>query len=170
MGKNRFLGAASMLLAGLTLAGCQSSDSGSRSRLWSRQTDSPSPKQPMNNYASTMPGAKPLGISDTNNRPGMVSPSNGVQQTSAMQSASSTSSGQSPASAFVDNSSSMGTGPSFDQGGQVVSRPMANPANPAPSSGPVPPPPPSGYTIPAPSAYTPPANSIVPTRKPGDDL
>ncbi len=127
-------------------------------------------RQPMNNYASTMSGAKPLGISDTNNRPGTMSPSNGVQQAGAMQGISSTASGQSPSTAAGDNSSPMGTVPSFDQGGQVVSRPMPNSVNSTPSSGPVPPPPPGGYTIPAPSAYTPPTNSTVPTRKPGDDL
>jgi hypothetical protein len=118
-----------------------------------------------------MPGSKQLAISDTNSRPGMMPTSNGVQQTSAMQNASSASSGQSPASASTANLSQTGAVPGFDQGGKEVSRPMANSVNPAPSSGPVPPPPPGDYKIPAPTAFTPAADPpVIPTRKPGDDL
>ena len=156
MGKKTVLGVAGMALAGLTLAGCQSSDSGSGSRLLSRQSDGAYPRMPMNASASTMPGNKSLGISDTNTRPSMMPAANTVQQTSAMQTPTS-------ASAAIPASNS-----SFDQAGAVVSRPMRDVSSSAPA-GPMPPPPPGGYTIPAPTTYSPSANTSVPTRKPGDD-
>jgi hypothetical protein len=159
MGKKTILGVAGMALAGLTLAGCQSSDSGSSGRLLSRQSD-PYSRPPMNASASTMPGNKSLGISDTNTRPSMMPAANTVQQTSAMQTPTSASAAM-PAS----NSNSVS---SFDQAGSVVSRPMGDGSTVAPA-GPMPPPPPGGYTIPAPTTYSPSANTGVPTRKPGDD-
>jgi len=155
MGKKAILGVAGMALAGLTLAGCQSSDSGSSGRLLSRQSD-PYSRPPMNASASTMPGNKSLGISDTNTRPSTMPAANTVQQTSAMQTPTS-------ASAAMPASNS-----SFDQAGSVVSRPMGDGSS-AATSGPLPPSPPGGYTIPAPTTYSPSANTSVPTRKPGDD-
>jgi hypothetical protein len=159
MWKKTILGLAGMALAGLTLAGCQSSDSGSGSRMLSRQSD-PYAKPPMNSYASTMPGNKSLGISDTNSRPSMMPAANSVQQTSTMQTPT-TASAAVPAS----NPSSVS---SFDQAGAVVSRPMGDVSAAVPS-GPTPPSPPGGYTIPAPTTYSPSGNTSVPTRKPGDD-
>jgi hypothetical protein len=116
-----------------------------------------------------MAGPKSLGISDTNSRPSMMPASNGIQQTSAMQNGSSPSIGQSSGSAASVDTNPAATVPGFDQGGQVVSRPMRNSMNSMPSSGPVPPSPPGGYSIPAPTTFTPPSNPSVPTRKPGDD-
>lgn len=167
MGKNTVFGLAGLALAFVTVIGCQSSDSGSGSRLLTRQSDGAWAKPPMSSSTTAMSGGKSLGISDTNNRPAMLPPSNGVQQTSAMQSGSSPSAGQSPLSDAAGNSNPTAVS-GFDQG-QVVSRPLANPGSPLPSAGPVPPSPPGGYTIPAPSAFTPPTNPVVPTRKPGDD-
>jgi len=160
MGIKEILGSASVMLAGLMLAGCQSSDSGSGSRMLARQPDAFS-RPPMNSYATTMPGNKSLAINDTNSRPGMLPAANGVSQASALQNTTSSSAGL-PAS----NSSSSTS--SFDQGAAVVSRPMGGAAT-TPPAGPTPPSAPGGYTIPTPSTYTPPANTNVPTRKPGDD-
>jgi hypothetical protein len=114
----------------------------------------------MNSTASTMPGNKSLGISDTNTRPGMMPTANSVQQTSAMQT-------QTSASAAIPASNASSVS-SFDQAGSVVSRPMGD-MNTAVPAGPTPPPPPGGYTIPAPTTYSPPPSTNVPTRKPGDD-
>jgi hypothetical protein len=151
---------AGLMLAGVTLTGCQSSDSGPGSRMLSRQSNDAFARPPMNSFTSTMPGNKSLAISDTNTRPGMMPSTNGVQQTSALQNTTS-------GSAIMPASNSSASG--FDQSGSVVSRQMGD-ANAAPPLGPTPPPPPSnGYSIPTPSAYTPPATSSVPTRKPGDD-
>jgi hypothetical protein len=158
---------ASCALAAATLTGCQSNDSGSGSRMLAKQPAYVNP--PMNNYASTMPGNKSLGISDTNNRTGMSTPSGGIQQTGSAQVATPGSATQSSIStANALNMTSAGS--TFDQGGQVISKPMGNSMNSSPASGPVPPSAPGGYTIPTPSAYTPPASPTVPTRKPGDDL
>jgi hypothetical protein len=172
MGKRIILGLGSMVIAGLTLTGCQSSDSGSGGRLLSRQPDSSFSKPMMtSNTSGSMQGGKSLAISDTNSRPGMMQTSTGVQQTSAMQNASLASGGPSPASASTANLNQTGAVPGFDQGGQEVSRPMANPVNSTSTSGPVPPSPPGDYKIPAPTTFTPPADPpVVPTRKPGDDL
>ncbi len=167
MGKTAVAATVGFLLAGVALTGCQSSDSGSGSRMLAKQPAYVNP--PMNNYASTMPGNKSLGISDTNSRPGMTTSSNGIQQTGVTQVPSSSSAGQSPMSA-ASNSNLTSPAPTFDQGGQVVSKQMGNSMSSSAASGPVPPPAPGGYTIPTPSAYTPPANPNVPTRKPGDDL
>jgi len=167
MGMKKILGSASMMLAGLTLAGCQSSDPGPRSRMLARQSDNPYARPPMNSAASVMPGNKSLAINDTNSRPGMLPGATGVQQASAMQSPTSSSTGG-PASSSTSSVSG------FDQAGAVVSRPMGDGST-TPPAGPTPPSPPStpstagGYTIPAPTNYTPPASSSVPTRKPGDD-
>jgi hypothetical protein len=164
MGMKTVLGSVSIMLAGMTLTGCQTSDSGSGSRMLSRQSDNPYARPPMNSYASTMPGNKSLAISDTNTRPGMLPGATGVQQASAMPSTTGSS-----AAMPVSNSSSATSG--FDQAGAVVSKPMGDVSS--PPSGPTPPSPPatsSGYTIPAPTAYSPsPATTNVPTRKPGDD-
>jgi len=155
------LGPVGMMLAGLTLAGCQSNDSGSSSRMLSRQSDAFA-RPPMNSVASTMPGNKSLGINDTNTRPGTLpSSANAVQQASAMQNTASSSTGM-PASG------PSGSVSGFDQAGAVVSRPMPDASSPAPQ-GPKPPSPPGGYSIPTPTTYTPSANTSVPTRKPGDD-
>jgi hypothetical protein len=147
-----------LVLAGVALAGCQSSDSGSGSRLLSRQSNDAFARPPMNSASSTVPGTKSLAISDTNSRPGMMPGTNSVQQAGSVQNAASSS-----AALPVSNNSS-----GFNQTGAVVSRPMGD-SNMTMPSGPTPPPPPGGYTIPAPTNYTPPANSSVPTRKPGDD-
>ena len=174
MGKKTVRALASFMLGGVTLIGCQSSDSGSGSRMMAKQPTYVNP--PMNNYASTMPGNKSLGISDTNTRSGMSTPGSGIQQTGNSvqqtgmgQVAAPTSATQTPiATAGGSNLSSQS--PSFDQSGQMVSRPMGNSASSSIASGPVPPSTPSGYTIPTPGAYTPSSNPTVPTRKPGDDL
>ena len=168
MGKKIVFGLSGLTLALVTMVGCQSSDSGSN-RLMARQNEGLWPKPPATSNASAMSNAKSLGISDTNNRPGMLPASTGVQQAGAVQSGSSPSAGLAPVSTAAGDASTMGAVSGFDQGGQVVSRPMPIPGESKPSSGPVPPPPPGGYTIPPPSAYTPPANPVVPTRKPGDD-
>jgi hypothetical protein len=163
MGMKTVFGSVGMMLAGLTLAGCQSSDPGSGSRMLSRQDNSYA-RPPMNSYASTMPGNKSLAISDTNSRPGTLLSPNAVQQASAMQNSTS-------ASTNLPTSTSTSSVSSFDQAGSVVSRPMGDASATAPS-GPTPPSPPStpgGYTIPAPTSYTPPSTTSVPTRKPGDD-
>ena len=162
MGMTKALGSVSMMLAGLTLAGCQSNDSGSGSRMLSRQ-DNPFARPSMNSAASVTPGNKSLAISDTNSRPGMLPSANGVQPAGTMQNPTSTS-----AAMPISNSSSSTSG--FDQAGAVVSRPMGDVSSP-PLSGPTPPSPPGGgYTIPAPTTYSPPpVNTNVPTRKPGDD-
>jgi hypothetical protein len=161
MGMKKVLGPVSMMLAGLTLTGCQSSDPGSGSRMLSRQ-DNPYARPPMNSYASTMPGNRSLAISDTNSRPGMLPSANAVQQASAMQNNTVT-------SASAPNSNSSNSVSGFDQAGSVVSRPMGDVSSP-PSSGPTPPSPPGGYTIPAPTSYSPPPSTTnVPARKPGDD-
>ncbi len=168
MGKRITLGLASMVMAGLTLTGCQSSDSGSGSRLLSRQPDSAFSRPTMS--SSAMPGGKSLAISDTNNRLGTMPTANGVQQASAMQNGTSASGGQSSTSTSAASLSQTGAVSGFDQA-QVVSRPMANSTNATPSTGPVPPLPPGDYKIPTPTAFTPPADPpVVPTRKPGDDL
>ena len=174
MGKKTVGVLTSFMFGGMTLIGCQSSDSGSGSRMMAKQPTYVNP--PMNNYASTMPGNKSLGISDTNTRSGMSTPGSGIQQTSSGlqqtgmgQVAAPTSATQTPiATAGGSNLSSQGA--SFDQSGQMVSRPMGNSASSSIASGPVPPSTPSGYTIPTPGAYTPSSNPTVPTRKPGDDL
>jgi hypothetical protein len=158
MGKKKVFGLLGLMLAGLTLAGCQSSDSGSGSRLLSRQSTDAFARPPMNSAASTMPGNKSLAISDTNTRPGMMPSTNSVQQTSAMQNSASASAGM-PAS----NNSTSG----FTQTGAVVSHPMPD-ANAPTAPGPTPPSPPGGYSIPAPTNYTPSTNTTVPTTKPGD--
>lgn len=167
MGKNTVLGLA---LAFATVVGCQSSDSGSANRLMARQSDGTWAKPPMNSSTTVMPGGKSLGISDTNSRPSMLPGSNSVQPTSAMQTGSSPSAAQSPLSTAPGNSNPTSGASSFDQAGQVVSRPMGNPGDPSSPSGPVPLSQPGDYKIPAPTTFTPPANSVVPTRKPGDDL
>jgi hypothetical protein len=158
------LGSASMMLTSLALAGCQSSDSGSGSRMLSRQDNSYA-RPPMNSYASTMPGNKSLAISDTNSRPGMLPSANAVQQASSMQNSTS-------ASTSLPTSTSSSSVSGFDQAGSVVSRPMGDVSATVPS-GPTPPSPPSapgGYTIPAPTSYSPPPSTTsVPTGKPGDD-
>jgi hypothetical protein len=165
MGKTAVAATVGFLLAGVALTGCQSSDSGSGSRMLAKQPAYVNP--PMNNYATTMPGNKSLGISDTNGRPGM-STSSSVQQTGGTQVVSPSSGGQSPITSASAIANPTATG--FDQGGQVISKQMGNSTSSSAASGPVPPPTPGGYTIPTPSAYTPPANPNVPTRKPGDDL
>jgi hypothetical protein len=173
MGKKTIGVLASFMLGGVTLVGCQSSDSGSGSRMMAKQPTYVNP--PMNNYASTMPGNKSLGISDTTTRPGMSTsgsmPQTGssIQQTGVGQVATPTSGTQTPiATAGGPNLNSQG--PAFDQSGQMVSRPMGNSASSSTAPGPVPPSAPGNYTIPSPTTYTPPANTTVPTRKPGDDL
>src|SRR5690348_5440920 len=108
MGMKSVLGSLSLMLAGLMLAGCQSSDSGSGSRMLTRQSDNPYARPPMNSYASTMPGNKPLGINDTTTRPGTLPSPNAVQQASAMPSTISSS-----ASMPASNSNSSASG--FDQ-------------------------------------------------------
>ena len=165
MGMKTILGSVSMMLASLMLAGC-SSDSGSGSRMLSRQPDNSYARPPMNSYASTMPGNKSLGINDTNtraqDRPGTLpSSANAVQQASAMQNPAS-----SPTGTPASGPSASVSG--FDQGAAVVSRPMGDASSPPPA-GPTPPSPPGGYSIPTPTTYTPSANTSVPTRKSGDD-
>jgi hypothetical protein len=162
MEKKTIFGLAGSLL--MTLTGCQSSDPGPGSGLMSRQSTDAFAKPSMNSMASTMPGNKSLGITDTNSRPGMMPGTNNVQQAGAMQTTTSASAG------FNSTAPSNTSVPGFDRAGEVVSRPMGDAGNPAGSSAPMPPPPPSGYTIPQPNPYTPSTNSAVPTRKPGDDM
>jgi hypothetical protein len=167
MAMKKILGSASLMLAGLALAGCQSSDPGPSSRMLARQSDNPYARPPMNSAASVMPGSKSLAINDTNSRPGMppgATGASGVQQASVMQSPTSNSTG-------VPASSASSSVSGFDQAGTVVSRPIGDGST-TPPAGPTPPSPPStpgGYAIPAPTNYTPPASTSVPTRKPGDD-
>ena len=157
MGNKAILIPAFGILAGLTLVGCQSSDSGSPSRLMAKQSTSPL-NQPVTGYPYNPSGNKGLAMPNSATGSNTMSPANGVQQASAIQNSPTTSSGASPGS-------SSAPGPNFDQGGQVVSRPMGI----APSAGPVPPAAPGGYSLPAPSTYTPPANPEIPVRKPGDE-
>src|SRR5579864_8496715 len=83
MEKKTIFGLAGSLL--MMLTGCQSSDPGPGSRLMSRQSTDAFAKPSMNSMASTMPGNKSLGITDTNSRPGMMPGTNSVQQAGAMQ-------------------------------------------------------------------------------------
>jgi len=161
MGKTNTLGLAIGVLAGITLTGCQSTDSGSGSRLMAKQSNS-TLGQPVTGYPYNPSGNKGLGIPNTANGSTSMSAANGLQQASAMQN-------NSVPSAGGGSISPTGTGSNFDQGGQVVSRQMGSSPNVAPSSGPVPPTTPGSYALPSPSTYTPPPSSEVPVRKPGDD-
>src|ERR1700739_2229016 len=97
---------------GLTMTGCQSSDSGSGSRLMARQSSSPL-NQPVTGAVYNPSGNKGMGISNSANPSTSMSAGNGVQQASAMQNGSVSSTGVGPAS-------STSSTPTFDQGGQVV--------------------------------------------------
>jgi hypothetical protein len=156
MVKKTILGLALGVWVGLSLTGCQSSDSGSGSRMLAKQSSPVS--QPVTGYPYNPSANKGLGMSNTTNGSTSMSAANGIQQASAMQNASTPSTG--PASSIPASPVS-----NFDQAGQIVSRPMGNVSS---SSGPVPPTPPGSYALPPPNAYTPPANTEVPVRKPGD--
>ncbi len=196
MGQKSMVGTASLLLVGAALAGCQSNDSwrGQSSGLSNAGINRPLPTNP-----NASPAASSWGMNSAmNNQPGMSRGTTGLQQASGTQpSANATGIPGLSNSAATANPLAISrptTNPDNPPTSSLTSRQtdLTVPALPSPGRtvlekgtavgpDPLPPSPPPGsapsssdqssgtYTIPAPKAYSPPANSEVKTRVPGDD-
>jgi hypothetical protein len=189
MGKKSVIVIASGLLAGAALSGCSSSESW-RSQGPSRFPNAGvTPMSAANNPNSAAAGRAWGTNPATNNQAGMLPSANGVQPAGGVQPSVNTTGSTGVPGAFNSaapgNPSWANSKTSIDSSVNSRQTDLTAPSLPSvgisgqgPSAGrsPVPPTPPSSsdqasgnYSIPVPKSYSPPANSDVKTRVPGDD-